>query len=226
MTARDRIAIGGLGGVAPVLVNLIVVDMVSSLAGFTLIVGLAYAVRVLAMVGAGAIAGWLHEDEVKPTKVFQLGMVAPALLTGMMNGAALRMDAVKHEAAHTQTSWSFFVPLHAQVAAAAFQLPQETVGQQVMRGVFGITSEVKDWVLQVEAVRTEQEARLVYGVLTRSFPSLRFVIFRPSAGIDAWLVTVGEQMTQQEAAAAKEALKPESGLVVYPRHLAPPPAKH
>lgn len=217
MTPRDRIAIGGLGGMTPVIMNLLVVDMVSTLASVTLIVGLAYMLRVLAMVAAGGIVGWLHEDELKPSKVFQLGMVAPALLTGLMNGAALRVDSVQHGQQAGLLAATVRAAEQAPVVTA--DVPQETIGQQVFRGAFGIKTNPQDWILVTAATAEEREARRMFAEASRAFPSLKFVLFRPSGGLKMWTLTIGGQMTREEVLATKETIKPESGLTAIPRQI-------
>lgn len=130
MTTRQRCLIAAVGGGTPVLVNLLMVDMVTTLTDLTLLVVVAYLIRMAAMILVGALSGWLHEDETKTVKLFQLGMVAPAFFISLMNGAAVRAEHTGPMAAAPATAhaafWAAVDPPLAAASAAAVGVPSGT----------------------------------------------------------------------------------------------------
>jgi hypothetical protein len=86
MTPQRRILLAGLGAMMPVILNLTVVDLGSIVNEFTLVACLGYAIRVVVLFLIGGLVGFLNSDEVTQTKVFQLGIGAPAMLLALANG--------------------------------------------------------------------------------------------------------------------------------------------
>src|SRR5262249_61750466 len=89
MDLKQRLFIGCLGALAPILVNLYVVDLQTTLTNLLPLEALSYALRVLALCVSACIVVYLNSDEARPAKLFQLGIMAPAMLTSMLNGAAI-----------------------------------------------------------------------------------------------------------------------------------------
>jgi hypothetical protein len=84
-----RLFTGCLGALAPILVNLYVVDLQTTLANLLPLEAVSYAVRVLALCISACVIVYLNNDEMRPAKLFQLGIMAPAMLTSMLNGAVI-----------------------------------------------------------------------------------------------------------------------------------------
>ncbi len=107
---------GGLGGLTPVLGTLIILDFATlgmylgdlgtnemriySLAGYT--------VRVLILFLIGGLWAVLHKSEREPMKLFQLGLVAPAMITGMINAGNVQVEKDPHSA-DQQATFSFSI---------------------------------------------------------------------------------------------------------------------
>jgi hypothetical protein len=88
LTLGRRLLLGGLGALTPILLSLVVVDMRTLMQKAddpVEVVG--YLARVIGLFGVGALTAWLHKQEFDERKLFQLGMIGPALLTTMLNGA-------------------------------------------------------------------------------------------------------------------------------------------
>lgn len=87
---------GGLGALAPILVTFAVADAQQiaekwTQANETYISG--YVVRVFALFLLGGLWAFLHKSEYEPAKLFQLGIVAPAMVTGLLNAANVERPA-------------------------------------------------------------------------------------------------------------------------------------
>jgi len=87
MTAQRRFLLGGGGALMPVLVSLLAIDLgalLSSESNLTTgnIIGLA--IRYVVLFIIGGVVAYLHEDETKSFKLFELGIVAPALITSLI----------------------------------------------------------------------------------------------------------------------------------------------
>ncbi len=87
MGTGQKILVGGIGGVIPVFMNLVVIDWGKVLAAtdFDAFVVIGWAVRVTALFSLGAFWVWLHKNEHEPLAVFQLGMLAPMAITALLN---------------------------------------------------------------------------------------------------------------------------------------------
>jgi len=85
MKTRKKIIIGGLGALTPVIMNLLIVDLDALLVKLTILAFLGYIIRLVALFYLGGFVAFLHKDENSPIKIFELGIVAPALITAMLN---------------------------------------------------------------------------------------------------------------------------------------------
>jgi hypothetical protein len=91
-TGYSRFLWGGLGALAPTIISLAILDH-SSLAHYISNIDqetfklIGYGFRVLALFAIGGLWAYFHRSEVEPLKLFQLGIVAPAMITGMINAS-------------------------------------------------------------------------------------------------------------------------------------------
>lgn len=140
---------GCLGALTPIILNLIIVDPHTVLSDITPLVIVGYILRVVGLCLAACIVIWLNSDEVKPVKLFQLGIAAPAVLTGMLNGAVLakkiEQDPKAPAIVSRQTDGSnwFTSSAYAQPAASVpgvddCRRPRSlSASQQILRGLTG-----------------------------------------------------------------------------------------
>lgn len=133
---RSRFLLGGLGASAPVLLNLLIVDLQTLMLDLKPLAVVSYLVRVCALFAIGGLVGWMHRTEVEPVKLFMLGIGAPALITGAINGRNIPIPDPPH---HASLSSLFISEAHAAgaVGAQTFSLPDETPTQQIARGLLG-----------------------------------------------------------------------------------------
>ena len=90
MSKLATFSLGGLGGILPILVGLITVDIASIVDHhneFTVGVYVGYGVRVLVLIALGGIIAVLNKGVSEPLTLVQLGVAAPALITSYINSA-------------------------------------------------------------------------------------------------------------------------------------------
>ena len=97
MTPKKRFIIGGAAALMPILVGLLYIDIDIFLSdesryskGHFIGMGIRYSILFL----IGGFIAWLHEDEHKPFKLFEIGMAAPALITSII--AANGLNSIYH----------------------------------------------------------------------------------------------------------------------------------
>ncbi len=87
MTSRKRFLLGGLGALMPVLLSFLALDISAALNGsveWTPGMVMGAALRYLVLFVVGGVVAYLHSEESKPFKLFELGIVAPALVTSLV----------------------------------------------------------------------------------------------------------------------------------------------
>lgn len=152
LTNHTKILIGGVGALTPIVLNLVVVDLKTTLTDITVLVLLGYLLRVIVLFYLGGLVAYFHKGEKSALKLFELGIVAPALITALMNGttnvphvqasntppapaAAVRvMDALD---AFTPTAYA----QAKQTEIKEYSLPEESVTAQLWQGISGSHSE-------------------------------------------------------------------------------------
>src|SRR5262245_53573172 len=90
MSPSRKVLIGGFGALTPIVLNLLIVDLETVWLKVTVFAALGYFIRVVTLFYLGGMFAWLHKREDNPVKLFELGIVAPALVTGVLNGAAAK----------------------------------------------------------------------------------------------------------------------------------------
>lgn len=89
MNSRKVLALGGLGALMPFLLDLMLLDPASALAGLSVPVVLGYGIRAAVFFVAGAVIVWLQKV-VDARLAFQIGIAAPALFVGLVNTGELQ----------------------------------------------------------------------------------------------------------------------------------------
>lgn len=130
----ERLLIGGFGGLTPLFMNLIIIDAKVLAEGFTKLVFFGYSVRALALFALGAFWVYLHRNEGDRLTLLQLGILAPALITALINGRNVDIPQKENNQSPAATQSfkqlkdisSLFPLVHAQ---APTQHPKEMTGK-------------------------------------------------------------------------------------------------
>jgi hypothetical protein len=229
---RERFLIAGIGGLAPVLLSLIVIDLRTLMLDATWLVMLSYGLRTVGLFIAGGIVGWLHKRETDTAKLFQLGITAPALITAWLNGSHVTLPENSVSPASSQESPVASLLLQlipaahadtevapgARAAAKQFALPAETPRQQIYRGFFGATPKNVWYVIAGSHQKIEDARKQVADLRQRGFTA---DVYAPYGGNPHYAVVIGAQLTlaaatQLRAKAVQSGLPPGTYLWTFP----------
>lgn len=202
MSTRTKLLIGGLGGVAPVLINLVVIDLQTLLLDLTLLAAISYCVRVVALFAIGGIVAVLNKTENNPFKVFQLGIAAPALITAAINGSHVTIpEQPSPHAAATGSghrialiSSAFAQPDQQEIKQ--FTLPKETAIQQITRGLIGSTPSNVWFVIAGSHLKKEDAEAQAAKIRAKGFAA---DVYAPYGDNPYYAVVIGAQLTRTEA---------------------------
>jgi hypothetical protein len=92
MNPGKRFLIGGVGALMPILVTLLAVDLGAIFAQHSSVTAanvVGVLVRYVILFVIGGFVAYLHEDERKPFKLFEIGIAAPALITSLVTSQAI-----------------------------------------------------------------------------------------------------------------------------------------
>lgn len=225
-----KMKIGCLGALTPIVINLLVVDLHTTLSNLTVIEAITYSIRVVALCAAACIVIYLNFDEARPIKLFQLGIAAPAVLTGLLNGAVINnkqnapatpapqsAPATPGRGSELDKKFYFSFEVPSVVGSARAQgvgrapgildctKPKDpTVGQQILKGLVGIVPE-NHWFVVVGSNDTSGGALSDVNAFNRRF-SGKFTaeICAPPSGADKpYRVVIGEYLTYSDATKLK-----------------------
>lgn len=225
LTTRRKIMIGGVGALTPIVLNLLVVDLKTTFATTTALVLLGYLIRVVGLFYLGGLVAYFHKEEKSALKLFELGIVAPALITALMNGTTNVQDANlragTEPAAVTAGLTDFFIPTaYAQTneqEVKRYRRPEEGLVAQVWRGLSGSQNE-QVWFVIAGTYETNELQRAKAFELVRRIKQ-NSPNFNPEVyGNDKYYaVVIGAGLTRSQADAlmrkATEAKIPTDGNI-------------
>ena len=222
MSNKYKILIGGLGGITPVLMNLLVVDLKMLLIDLTVIAIVGYLIRVLILFYLGGIVAFLNRGEVDPVRIFQLGIAAPALVTAFINGNNIEVQKQPDMSAPVEHSmiieqpdtFQFFSAAYAQCSDSDikfFRPPEESGFEQFIRGFLGKFRDMPDniWYV-IEQTFTDKIKALerCKEIRDKGFSSNVYQAFGSS---ENYVVVFGAGLIRPEAEKLREKVI-ESGL--------------
>ena len=139
MPTRTKLLLGGLGALMPTIAVLLVAEasIIESFTTASEIIG--YALRVVLLFLVGGFWVWLHKSEHDPMKVVQLGIVAPAMITGVIQAGNVPVQSPE-KMAGDQAGISFTVvsSAYAQSLPAQQSSPRKpTIADCIIKGFRG-----------------------------------------------------------------------------------------
>lgn len=233
IAVRDRVLLGALGGLAPVLVNLAVTDPTTVFVGFSLAVAAGYLARVAVLSSLGGLMAWLHPRERNALRLFEIGIIAPALVTAMMNGAAAKSASGSGSRGGGDAFiGALLLPEPAYAAApqpaprpssadSVFSLraPPETTMEKFVRGLTGIRSKDRWFVVLDASIDTRERGvgQLRY-YQSRGVPARLYGSGGPTAG--PYMIVFGDWMHEDAAVKRAQALQAR-GVKAFPWYYQP-----
>ncbi len=112
---RERVLIGGTGGVIPIFVNLARSDPRLIFQSFELLVFLGFCVQGIFLFIVGGVVAYFMKSEKDHWKLFVIGMTAPAMLTGINNARQIN-DSKEY---HASASYENLSPILSQTVQVA-----------------------------------------------------------------------------------------------------------
>jgi hypothetical protein len=220
MGSTQRFFIACLGALTPIITNLLVVDLNTTLNNLSVIEGANYAIRLCALCASACVVVFLNSDEVRPVKLFQLGVMAPALLTSLINGATISLkanaQASQNAAIQSLPQKSEFPSLigtaFAQPAPSPEAAPvkdcllpaQLNTTQQILKGLIGLVPDNKWYVVAGSYGALPGATQNAAEIRNRFGTKYSVSICRPLGGPDAqYRVVIGENLTYADATRLK-----------------------
>lgn len=222
---HDAVFVGALAGAIPVLINLLTVDFYTVLKDMDWVTCLGYALRVSFLMFLGGFLVYVN-SEVDKKKALQLGIMAPAIFIGYINGVALEDAKQQLDYAEKQLRYGkknavldFKDEENFIIAQGGFSLIASAyAGQSVPKGLhrdpgiwgkilYGLTGHMKNsWFVIAGSHINANAANDQASYLKRKGYSVK--IFEPQNGNSYYGVMIGSYITLQEAQAIKvQALK-------------------
>jgi hypothetical protein len=206
MTPRRRFLIGAVGGLAPVIVYLISGRVDVGAVGGALSVG--YLLRALGLFIAGGVVAYLHSDEHKPYKIFELGMAAPALLAGTLQTAQLAEQQKTGEPAAATALIRVFLPVAAADDGCTssclkhFTLPNDKQ-ELLLQGLVG-KKPTKVWFVIVGSHLTREEAQKQADAVNARHKGFHADVYAPYGENPDYAVVIGANLSQPDARALRD----------------------
>ena len=223
VSSAKRFLIGGIGGLAPVVALLIVVDFEKQFLNVTQAQNIGYLVRAFALFAIGGFVAWLHETEDKVFKVFEIGLGAPALIAGVITAKSLSPDQPTHPPLQNKTSVSFISSAYAQlpkkvevpiavvpnmlpgqnqqITPKEFTFPAESRSSQFLEGLLGIKGKQLDAVYYVIVGSHKSLADAIQqaNAINSKTQELKADVYEPYGDNPFYAVVIGEPMKMPAA---------------------------
>jgi len=208
MKTYKKILIGGLGALTPIIMNLLVIDLEVLLVKVTLFAVLGYLIRVIILFYLGGMTAFLHKDEDSPVKIFELGIVAPALITALINAGQIDVPRVASpETTEKISTIQFVTSAYAQeqqekdttkIEVKTFSMPKETKIQQFWRGLIGMSPKNIYYVIVGTYEKKEDAHKQIVQIKERT-SDFEPEIFFPYGDEKKYAVTIGANLAKSEA---------------------------
>lgn len=208
MSTSKKILIGGLGALTPIILNLLVIELEVLLLKLTLFAVIGYLIRVIVLFYLGGIMAFLHKDENNPIKIFELGIVAPALITAMLNAGQIDLPRMKSQPENRPISFSRLIPAaqaqtltrqdSTKLDIKTFSMPQETPIQQLWRGLTGSRPRQVWFVIAGSHLKVEDAQKQAAQIRAKT-SDFKAEVYAPYLDSKYYSVVIGANLTLIEA---------------------------
>lgn len=141
MTGRKRFFIGGAGALMPILITLMSIDFITMFdteSGVSIGHIIGFVTRYIILFTIGGIIAYLHEDETKAFKLFQIGIAAPALVTSLITANGINSE-IQQKNNHNESSFNFNIISSAYAYDEKQTEPskEQSVLNDILQGISG-----------------------------------------------------------------------------------------
>jgi hypothetical protein len=204
MTKRERFLIGGVGGLAPVLMFLITGDFARFFSHIAALTLFGYFVRAGLLFFIGGFVANLYRDETQPMKIFQLGLGGPAMIAGFLAAQA----SPANMPAASSSSGAIVAVVHAQTAAnedniKRFTLPDSSPVSQFFEGLTGAQPK-NVWFVIAGSFTSLDRAKAYAGKINKGFADFHADVYAPYLDNPNYTVVIGAHLTQADAKALRD----------------------
>lgn len=207
MTWRGKIGLGALGGLLVYIADLYNVGfarIMINLPGFEFLPYAAAAVAAVPFLVVGALWALAHRGETSRLRVFEYGLLVPALFLTWTNGADLgvarnELYQVSDPRAATTTLTSPYAQPAWQGAVKTFPVPDpESAEIKFLRAITGIERK-RTWYVVAAGYRRVEPALKLAETMNREFKEFKAVVYHPYGENPFYKVVIGEDMTFDRA---------------------------
>ncbi|MCH8197750.1 MAG: hypothetical protein IH904_06675 [Proteobacteria bacterium] len=170
LSSKEKIFIGGVGALVPMFATFPVEDYLEFFYypdRIQLVSG--FLIRAVALFAVGSFWVYLHKSEHDPMKIFQLGIVAPAMILGVVNANNFTSDTSGQPDSESQrslTGWSIVTTALAQPASTTSRNPRisaDNIARYVGKGRW-------DWTVYIKAPsKLKKKVKCVKYTLHKTF---------------------------------------------------------
>jgi len=190
---------GGLGAIAPIFLSLLTLDVSTVFATTSPLVVLGYLVRASLLFLAGGLYVWIyHADEKVRSRIFEFGVLAPALLTTAVNGLQVPKPSSTGAAGPVVHPAVILVGEafadQGDVPVRMFAGPQFSASQQFWYGLTGQRETRRSYVI-AGSYRSEAEARAAAQAARRRWPQFGVSVYKPYGAQRRYTVVLGDALT-------------------------------
>ena len=209
MSNSQRFIIGGIGGLAPVLMFLVAVDWERYVVDASTLKVIGYCVRVIVLFFIGGFVAYLHGDEEQPFKLFEVGLGAPALIAGYITTSLVpSLPSTSNQGDHANASFSIIASAYAQPKSTTdnikrFTLPALSPAAEFFEGFLG--SQPKNvWFVIVGSHLHVEDAIAQANRINDKYHEFKAAVYEPYGNNPYYAVVIGANLTQSEAKDLRE----------------------
>ena len=216
MDLKTKLVIACLGALSPILASLLALDFDLILTNATPLTVTSYVIRQLTLCAAACLCVYLSPDARRPMTIFQLGIAAPAIIIGIINGVS--------QSHNLRPRIGFQIPA---IVGTAFAQPaprpdgalptgvrvedclrrESTVSQQIIKGVLGILPEDRWFVVISSNLQLQTAINDVQEIQQKFSGRFQAKICGPVSADNRYRVVIGQNLTYDAATRLKDEAK-------------------
>jgi hypothetical protein len=160
-------------------------------------------VRVIALFYLGGIVAFLHKNENSAVKIFELGIIAPALITTIINASNVRIPKnpitdFENPKISLQLIPLVYAESNSNKKIKKISLPNETWPQQVWREFSGSTHK-KIWFVIIGTYTNLEDAETQLQQINQEGKKFTAEVYKSYEGNPCYSVVIGANLTYDEA---------------------------